>query len=138
MPAFSIDDGKGGKVTSASLKGKVTIVSFFASWCGACRRELPDLQKFWTEHKAKGVELLAVGVDTDAADSKRFVEELKVGFRVGYDAKAVAMGAFGVRGMPTSFVVDRNGRVIRRLVGINAEKMAAFKRAALLSVESKP
>ncbi len=137
-PSFSVDDGKGGKLTEKSLQGKVTMVSFFASWCGPCRRELPDLQTFWTEHKKKGIHVLAIGVDKVAADSKRFIEEMKVTYDVGYDDKAIVMGAFGVRGMPTAFLVDRSGNIKRRLVGINAAKMAAFKQAALHLAESKP
>ena len=131
MPEFSVVDTKGKTVTPATLKGKVTIVSFFASWCGPCRRELPELEKFWQEHRGKGVAVLAIGVDTDADAAKRFAEELKLTFPVGLDEKAIAMGAFGVRGMPTAFVVDRQGRIARRLVGANADKLNAFKQAAL-------
>lgn len=136
-PDFSVPDAAGKPITKASLRGKVTIVSFFASWCGPCRKELPDLQTFYDTHKGSGLEVLAINVDKVADSGKSFVADLKLNYRIGYDDKAVTMGQFGVRGMPTAFVLDRKGRIADRIVGINAEKMAAFKAAALDLLKAK-
>lgn len=136
-PTFSVKNGVGETVTQRILLKKVTIVSFFASWCGPCRRELPDLNKFYQAHKSEGLKILAIGVDKRPAAAKTFVEKLKLSFDVAYDARALSMGAFGVKGMPTAFLVGRDGRILRRLVGINAAKVAAFKAAALAELKKK-
>ncbi|MCO4763050.1 MAG: thioredoxin domain-containing protein [Myxococcales bacterium] len=136
-PKFQVMSAAGKPMTERVLRGHVTIVSFFASWCGPCRRELPDLNTFYAEHKAKGLKVLAIGVDKRPQAAKDFVASLKLNFDVAYDAKAVSMGAFGVKGMPTAFLVGRDGKILRRLVGINAGKVSVFKAAALAALKAK-
>ena len=130
-PAFEVKSATGKKLTEASLKGKVTIVSFFASWCGPCRRELPDLQELYQEHKSKGLRVLAIGVDTTEKAARDFVATLNLDYTVAYDEKSVSLGRFGVKGMPTAFLVDQAGIVQGRLEGTNAEKLKAFKAKAV-------
>ena len=136
-PQFTAEGADGKEVTNRSLLGHVTVVTFFASWCGPCRRELPDLNVFYQAHKNKGLKILAIGVDKRPQAAKEFVATLNLTYGVAFDAKALSMGAFGVKGMPTSFLVGRDGHIVERLVGINAAKVAAFKAKALALLATK-
>ena len=121
-------------MSAKTLAKGVWIVSFFASWCGPCRRELPDLDTFYGEHKKRGLRILAVGVDVDDKAMRSFAADLKLSYDVAFDPTAVAMGAFGVRGMPTAFLAV-DGQIRERLVGINADKTKEFKAAALAALK---
>lgn len=137
VPPFEVTARDGRKLDAAWLKGHVTIVSFFASWCGPCRREMPELERFYQENKAAGLRILSIGVDTRRAQSEAFVDEVKPSFEIAFDPEAVSMGAFGVKGMPTTFLVGRDGKIAQRLVGINAEKVKAFQDAAKALLAAK-
>ena len=126
-PAFEVKTSKGETVTEKSFLGHVTVVAFFASWCGPCKRELPELDKLYAEHVGRGLRVLAVGVDTEASAARSFVEPLKLGYDIAFDPDAISMGRFGVKGMPTSFIVDRKGEVRHRLVGIKKEELDEFR-----------
>ncbi len=130
-PAFEVTGADGARITEAFFKGKVTIVSFFASWCGPCRRELPSLQELFAEHGKRGLQVLAIGVDTEEKAARDFVETLKLSYTVAFDGQAVSMGRFGVKGMPTAFLVDSEGIVQDRLVGMNEQEVTAFKAKAV-------
>jgi len=136
VPEFEAILRDGKKITHKQLEKGVWIVSFFASWCGPCQRELPQLETFYGEHNAKGLNVLSIGVDMNEQSMRTFIDGLKLTYKVAYDAKAVSMGKFGVRGMPTSFVVV-NGKIARRLVGINKTKMDLFKQTALDALAKK-
>lgn len=137
VPPFEVQTRDGRTIDAAWLKGHVTIVSFFASWCGPCRREMPELEKFYQAHGKRGLRILSIGVDTRREQSEAFVKEVGPTFDIAFDPEAVSMGAFGVKGMPTTFLVGRDGRIARRLVGINADKVAAFQQAALELLNQK-
>ncbi len=136
-PVFSVQTRQGTPVDNAWLQGKVTIVSFFASWCGPCRREMPELERFYGEQRAAGLHILAIGVDTVQAQSEAFVDEIKPTFDIAFDPDARSMGAFGVKGMPTTFLVGRDGRIVERLVGINGAKVKAFQTRAIEELAKK-
>ncbi len=120
-----------GRLGPDAWRGKVSIVSFFASWCGPCRREMPELDAFYRAHAGKGLQVFGIGVDVRPADAERFIDEVKPSFPVAIDAEAESMGLFGVKGMPTTYLIGRDGRIVSRLVGINAEKVKAFQDRAL-------
>jgi len=135
FPAIRIDKGDGTFITEKEMKDAVHIVAFFASWCGPCRKELPLLNDFYLENRSKGLKVLAIGVDLDQTKAKTFIEGMKLEYSVGYDPQAVSMGACSVKGMPTALLVDNEGIIRARLVGINQTKTNVFldKARALLS-----
>ncbi len=75
--------------------------------------------------------MLAIGVDTEEKAARDFVETLKLSYTVAFDGQAVSMGRFGVKGMPTAFLVDSEGIVQDRLVGMNEQEVTAFKAKAV-------
>lgn len=101
----------------AALKGRVVYVDFWASWCAPCRESFPWMNRMQEELGRDGLVIIAINVDHDHSDAQRFLREHPARFRVVYDPDGVLPEQFGVRGMPTSFLIDRDGRVQSRHAG---------------------
>ncbi len=120
-----------GSISLGSYRGRAVVVNFFASWCLPCREEAPLLERTWRELRGQG--LVVLGVDTGQdfrADARRFVREQGLTYPVVYDPKGSALGRWGVPGLPATFVVDRRGRVVSKLLGGLAagDNLDAFRR----------
>lgn len=111
-----------------ALKGKVVYLDFWASWCAPCRESFPWMSRMQSELGRDGLVVVAVDVDREHADAERFIRELSPQFRVVFDPEGVLPQRFGVRGMPTSFLIDRNGRVVRRHEGFRRADRDALTR----------
>ncbi|NKI19238.1 TlpA family protein disulfide reductase [Spongiibacter sp. KMU-166] len=96
---------------SQSLKGKVVYIDFWASWCGPCRVSLPALNTLYQEFSEQGFHVVAINVDSYRDDALSFLKERPVDYPVIYDAGQKLPGEFGVKGMPTAFLLDRSGTV---------------------------
>jgi cytochrome c biogenesis protein CcmG, thiol:disulfide interchange protein DsbE len=101
----------------AAFKGQVVYVDFWASWCAPCRQSFPWMDRMQSELGRDGLVVIAVNVDRKHADAERFLREHPAHFRVLFDPDGLLPEEFGVRGMPTSFLIDRNGRVQLRHEG---------------------
>jgi peroxiredoxin len=113
-PAFALKSLSGEQISLADFRGKKKlVVSFWASWCGPCRMELPELQAFYEKYHPKnnGFEVLAISTDEDAKDAEQYVREAKLTFPVLWDADSKASDSFGVEGIPVLFVIDENGKI---------------------------
>ena len=106
-----------GTLSLASLRGKVVAVNFWASWCGPCRDEAPLLEQTWTQNRAKGLVVLGVDANDYSGDARRFVRRHGLTYPILLDAHGSTLGRWGVPGLPTTFVVDRGGRVVAKVVG---------------------
>ena len=100
-----------GSVSLAELRGKVVYLDFWASWCGPCRVSFPQLEQLRSELGSRGFEVLAVNVDEFEADALQFLEEVPVSYPVVRDASGDSPARFGILGMPTGFLIDRQGMV---------------------------
>jgi thiol-disulfide isomerase/thioredoxin len=101
----------GHNTSLASLQGQVVYVDFWASWCGPCRISFPLLNDMRNQLHEQGFEVLAVNVDEFEKDALAFLEELPVDYAVVRDSEGVSPASFGVLGMPTGFLIDREGRI---------------------------
>ena len=134
VPAFSVKDQNGKVWTEKSLKGKITLVNFFASWCGPCKKEFPYLVKYLAESKSKGFQILALGQDGQPDRSYEFAKKYGATFPVAHDADSTLMGLFRVYSMPTTFLVDRQGVVRYMDTGFKPAEQAEKLRQAILGL----
>jgi peroxiredoxin len=98
-------------------RGKVVLVNFWATWCPPCREEMPALERLYRQHKAQGLVLVAVSIDADPKVVPPYVKGSKLTFSVALDPKAEVANKYGVRALPSSFVVDRQGTMTALALG---------------------
>jgi len=119
-PDFRLASLDGRTVSAAEFRGKKKlVVSFWASWCGPCRMEMPMLAKFYRQtHKGDAdYEMVSVSVDADRADAETAATQLKVPFAVLLDPTSQTLQTYGVDAIPAVFVIDKDGKVIHGEVG---------------------
>jgi thiol-disulfide isomerase/thioredoxin len=97
--------------------GKVVVVDFWASWCVPCRRSIPWLNAMREKYADSGLEVIGVNVDADRAAAMSFLAETPARFQIVYDSQGQLPKEYGVVGMPTSYVFDREGRLVAKHVG---------------------
>jgi len=110
-PDFTLASNKGGNIQLADLRGKVVMLNFWASWCGPCREEMPLLDQLHQRYQSQGFLLLGVNTDADVAQANQLLEDIPVDFPVVYDTSGQVSDAYGVDAMPTTLVIDREGKV---------------------------
>lgn len=121
-PNFRLPALDGRMISLADYRGKKVVLSFWASWCGPCRLELPVLRSFFDKTYRRGgdFEILAVNLDEDREAAEAATEQAKLPFAVLLDPERKTADAFGVQGIPAVFVIGRSGRVEYGGVGFNA------------------
>ncbi|MDQ1469780.1 MAG: hypothetical protein QOJ99_1260, partial [Bryobacterales bacterium] len=122
-PEFELKDATGKVVHLADYKGKVVLLDFWATWCGPCGIEIPWFVEFQRKYKDRGFEILGISMDDDGWKSiTPYVAEKKINYRIllGDDKTGDQYG--GVEALPTTFVIDRDGRIASVHVGLANKK----------------
>ena len=127
LPSLVLDTelkGMNGRpIKLSNYAGKVLVVNLWATWCGPCRMEIPELVKFHKEYRAKGLEVVGLSTENPEASAdgvRRFVEEYKMEYPVGWVTADVAIALMqGRDAIPQSFVIARDGRIVKRFIGFN-------------------
>jgi len=123
-PELSLNDLQGNPVSLADQRGQVVLVNLWATWCPPCKAEMPTLQAYYDEHREDGFVIVGINDGDPAADVVEFVREYKLTFPVWLDPAYIATEkAFQTMGLPSSFVIDRQGTVRLRWVGEIGAKM---------------
>jgi cytochrome c biogenesis protein CcmG/thiol:disulfide interchange protein DsbE len=131
-PQFSLEDLSGKKVSLADYKGKAVLINFWATWCGPCKLETPWLVDLRNQYAGKGFEILGVSTDDiDRGDAKMFGQEKKeisdfvqrmhMPYPVLIEGDSVSKPYGGLDAMPTSFFVDRSGKIVAATMGITSK-----------------
>ena len=117
-PALTLTDMQGRQVSLAQFHGKVVILNFWATWCPPCREEMPSMEKLYQDYKEQGLVLLAVNIEENGKQAvSTFLQKRPYSFPILLDSDNVAQNTFGVFRFPESFIIDRNGVIVEKIVG---------------------
>ena len=130
---FALLNLTGQQIFLSDFRGKVVIVTFWATWCPPCRTEIPELNNVYLDLKGEGVEVLAIDVRESHDVVNEFVQDMGMNYPVLLDSRGHLAYAYGVRGIPTSFFIDRQGILREMRVGGVTEEMI---RSILESIDS--
>jgi peroxiredoxin len=132
FPDFVVQDTEGKPLSLAAYKGKVVLLDFWATWCGPCLAELPNVLKAYEKHHAAGFEVIGISLDKDPGKLATFVKQKKMNWPQFCDGKGwdneLAQN-FGVTSIPATYLLDREGKI--RGVGLRGEKLEEAVAAAL-------
>lgn len=123
-PNFEATDLTGKRVKLSDLRGNVVLVNFYASWCTACKKELPAFQRVWQKHRDQGFEILGVNNGESKSTATDYLRENGAQFNAVIDPDQTIVDQYKVRGMPVSVLVDRDGLVLDYNAGELAESDA--------------
>ena len=125
----------GKTITSAELRGKVTIVNFLATWCAPCRAEIPDLITLQEKYRDQ-VQIIGVSQDEDPPAVQRFADQFHINYPIVMSTPELEKTFSGVYALPTSFVIDREGRVVQRHVGLLNPVVTEMEARALAGLQT--
>ena len=113
LPAL---DGS-GEIAMSDFRGDVVVLNFWATWCGPCRREAPGLQSTWDAYRDGGVRFLGVNYRDDRAAAREYEREFGITYPSVFDPAGELAFSYELVGLPTTFIIDRDGRIVYRFVG---------------------
>ena len=106
------------------LKGKVVYLDFWASWCPPCRKSFPWMNEMERRYSRQGLAVVAVNLDKDHELADKFLNEVPARFTVAFDPQGTVAESYRVPGMPSSFIIDRNGKIQAIHIGFREEDSA--------------
>jgi len=106
-----------GTLQLKDLRGKVVYLDFWASWCDPCRKSFPWMNEMQARYADKDVVIIAVNVDKETAAARKFLAEYPAGFTVAYDPEGSTAAVYQVKGMPSSYLIDRDGNLQASHIG---------------------
>lgn len=113
----------------AQHKGKIVYLDFWASWCVPCRKSFPWMNAIQRQYQQQGLVVISVNLDADAELAKKFLQQTPADFAIIYDAKGSLAKKFKLKGMPSSYLFNRQGKLISVHVGFNGEKKLKYQKA---------
>ncbi|HET9253449.1 MAG TPA: TlpA disulfide reductase family protein [Candidatus Eisenbacteria bacterium] len=117
-PAFALPNLEGKTVRNTDLQGKVVLLNFWATWCPPCRDEVPDFVRLQSKYRDQGLEIVGLSLDHGGAqDVRPFADEYNVNYTMLIASQETADAFGGIQGVPTTFVLDRKGTIVKRFVG---------------------
>ena len=123
-PNFTLPQLDGPPVTLAKLRGQVVVVNFWASWCTECGVEQAALDQAWQQFQDSGVVVVGVNFEDAITDARNYVRVAGVTYPIVEDAGSRTALAYGLRGVPETFVVNRSGRIVNHVIGpVNAAQL---------------
>jgi cytochrome c biogenesis protein CcmG/thiol:disulfide interchange protein DsbE len=134
-PDFTLQGDKGSVVLSAH-QGEVIYLDFWASWCAPCRESFPWMNSLQKKYGKRGLKIIAVNLDKERNNTRAFIEATTPGFTIAYDPEGSIAEHYGVMGMPSSYLIDRNGKVHSSHIGFRAKDKAELEKKIVQLLES--
>jgi thiol-disulfide isomerase/thioredoxin len=126
---FSVESLAGGRFSLSDLRGKVVLINFWATWCVPCIQEMPSLKRLYDKYRAKGLEVVSVATDEDAAKIGAFVKDHQLSFSLVRDQSLSKQ--FGIEALPANLFVDRQGRIRFRKIGFEETDQREIEAAVI-------
>ena len=127
-PNFELQNLDGQSISLSSLRGKPVLVNFWATWCGPCVSEMPYIQEIHEEWSDRGLMVLAINIGDSAAEAEQFLQEHNLSLPVLLDTRNVVASQYGIRAIPTTFFIDKDGIVRNKVIGAFPSKAAIESR----------
>lgn len=124
-PLFSLKLFDGKELKLEELRGKAVVINFWASRCGPCREEAPGLERTWRVYKDKGVVFVGVDMQDREEDARAYMKEFDITYPNGPDNSGEITVAYRVTAIPTTFFINREGKIVRRYMGAIKEQLLA-------------
>ena len=118
-----------GSVHLKSLRGHVVLVDFWASWCGPCRESFPWMNRLMDRFQDRGLKIVAINLDQNSGAAQQFLAQVPADFTVAFDPRGKTPNAYGVMGMPSSYLIGPDGRIRAKHIGFHGDRVAAYESA---------
>ena len=120
-PGFTLP-GQNKTIQLSDYKGKVVYLDFWASWCEPCKRSFPWMNELQSLYGEDGFEIIAVNLDTSRKDAEEFLKQMPATFDVAFDKSGKTAEAYNLKAMPSSFLIDRKGRLVHKSLGYRVQE----------------
>ncbi len=120
-PTFRLARFDGGEVELASLRGRYVIMNFWASWCVPCKDEAPLVERVWREYRDRDVVVVGVNIQDLESEARKFIANIGITYPNVRDRDGTVSRTYGITGIPETFFIDREGRVVRKFPGAAVE-----------------
>ncbi|TLU57643.1 MAG: TlpA family protein disulfide reductase [Chlorobium sp.] len=135
-PDFELP-GAQGIVKLSNTAGSVVYLDFWASWCGPCRQSFPWMNAMQEKYRSQGLQVIGVNLDAKNEDAKKFLSQNQAKFTVAFDTKGLTPKSYGVKGMPTSYLVGRDGKIISQHLGFKEADREDLEKQIKAALEAK-
>ena len=128
-PNFTLSDLSGQKVSLQDFRGRVVLLDFWAIWCPPCRMSIPALEKLNKEYSSRGLQVVGVNLDEDSSGVPDFVKENSMQYPILMGAESDVSELYQVRGIPTMYLIDKNGAIVRRWIGYDPKLQKEWRQS---------
>lgn len=125
-PDFNVSSDR-GNVSLKGQRGNVVYLDFWASWCVPCRKSFPWLNEMQARYGKAGLKIIAINLDEDKKLAEQFLHKIPAKFTIGYDPEGKSASTYGLKGMPSSYLIDRKGNLLSSHVGFRRDDKAELE-----------